>query len=122
MEQLHGQLDGQPPDMLLFFNASSPSAPVHGRDVAQQLRKACAARWPEGDPVVLGTSWGCGAPGTGAIGGAPASGGCACLDSWNVLEADKCLVCKEPILAGFYPVDDGKVCDGEGCIDKYTQR
>ena len=77
VEQLHGQLDGQPPDMLLFFNASSPSAPVHGRDVAQQLRKACAARWPEGcDPVVLGTSWGCGAPGTGAIGGAPASGGC----------------------------------------------
>ena len=54
--------------------------------------------------------------------GAPASGGCACLDSWNALEADKCLVCKEPILAGFYPVDDGKVCDGEGCIDKYTQR
>ena len=53
---------------------------------------------------------------------APASGGCACLDSWNVPEADKCLVCNEPILAGFYPVDDGKVCDGEGCIDKYTQR
>ena len=54
--------------------------------------------------------------------GAPAGGGCACLDSWNALEGDKCLVCKEPILAGFYPVDDGKVCDGEGCIDKYTQR
>jgi small ligand-binding sensory domain FIST len=67
--QLDATLDGQAPDLLLFFNASEPRAPLHGRDVAQVLRERCAERWPGAAPVVLGSSWSADNPGTGIIGG-----------------------------------------------------
>ena len=69
IEQLQTQLCGQPPDLLIFFNASSPMAPLHGRDVARELRRRCTARWESSCPVVLGASWGSAGPGTGVIGG-----------------------------------------------------
>ena len=77
VEQLAEQLgDDQPPDLLIFFNASNPRAPMHGREVAAQLRERCAARWGPAakPPVVLGASWGCDGPGTGVIGGSTAEG------------------------------------------------
>ena len=70
IEQLHTQLCGQAPDLLIFFNASSPMAPLHGATVARELRTRCTARWQSSCPVVLGASWGSGGPGTGVIGGA----------------------------------------------------
>eukprot|EP01043_Picozoa_sp_COSAG02_P049591 COSAG02_NODE_4996_length_4738_cov_2.522526_6_plen_520_part_00 len=69
IEQLHTQLCGQAPDLLIFFNASSTMAPLHGRDVARELRTRCATRWESSCPVVLGASWGSAGPGTGVIGG-----------------------------------------------------
>jgi small ligand-binding sensory domain FIST len=76
IDQLDEQLDGQAPDLLIFFNASSPMVPLHGRDVAQELRERCAARWETSSPVVLGASWGSGGPGTGVIGGPARTTGC----------------------------------------------
>eukprot|EP01048_Picozoa_sp_COSAG05_P010398 COSAG05_NODE_911_length_6636_cov_56.263577_6_plen_224_part_00 len=69
LEQLQCQLAGQPPDLLLFFNASPAKAPLHGKDIARLLREGAEARWAGSTPVVVGASWGCIAPGTGVVGG-----------------------------------------------------
>ena len=49
----------------LWVERSGPRA----IDVAAALRERCAERWPEAAPVILGSSWGCGSPGTGVVGG-----------------------------------------------------
>ena len=69
LTQLETQLGAQAPDLLLFFNASAATTPLHGRDVARLLREGCEARWAGCAPVVVGASWGSIGPGTGVIGG-----------------------------------------------------